>query len=238
MQAIVLAGGQGTRLRPVVDDVPKPLAPVGGRPFLAYVLDRLERGGVSDVTMAIGYRGDEIAAALGARHGGLALRYITEPAPLGTGGALRQALAAAGQFPVVALNGDTYLECDFAAMLRAHGAAGARLTVAVRRAADTGRFGTVAIEGGRVTEFAARRPGGAGLINCGVYLFSDNVLADPALPESFSFESDFLAPRARALRPLAYEVSGYFIDIGVPEDFRRAQRELPARGEAHAKQRS
>ncbi len=238
MHAIILAGGQGTRLRTVVDDVPKPLAPIGGRPFLAYLLDRLDEQGVTDVTLAIGYRGDQIEAALGARRGRLALRYVVEREPLGTGGALRQALAAADGFPVFAMNGDSYLACDLAAMLCAARETKARLAVAVRREANTGRYGTVVIEGGRIVGFASDRPGRPGWINCGLYLFGENVLADPGLPDKFSFESDFLAPCAPVLRPLAHAVSGYFIDIGVPEDFRRAQRELPARLHVNAEPRS
>ncbi|HUZ74935.1 MAG TPA: nucleotidyltransferase family protein [Stellaceae bacterium] len=238
MRAIVLAGGQGTRLRSMVSDVPKPMAPIGGRPFLAYLLDRLEHQGVTDVTLAIGYLGERIEAVLGARWGGLALRYVVEAEPLGTGGALRQALNAADGFPVFAMNGDSYVACDLADMLRRQRESDARLSVAVRREANTSRFGTVVVADERIVGFASERRGQPGWINCGLYLFGENVLADPALPDKFSFESDFLEPRAAALRPLAYEVSGYFIDIGVPEDLRRAQHELPGRLHVHAAPRS
>lgn len=99
MQAIVLAGGQGQRLRSMVSGVPKPMAPIDGRPFLGYVLELLERKGVTDVILAVGYLGDAIAAAFGARWGGLALRYAAESEPLGTGGALRNALGLVERFP-------------------------------------------------------------------------------------------------------------------------------------------
>jgi D-glycero-alpha-D-manno-heptose 1-phosphate guanylyltransferase len=229
MQSIVLAGGAGTRLRPVVADLPKPLAPIGGRPFLAYLLSFLERQGVSEAILAVGYRSGQIEQAFGPRYGNLRLRYSVEREPLGTGGALRQALRLIDRFPALALNGDTYLELDLESMRHAHERASARLTVVVRRMAEIGRYGRVVTEGDRIVGFAAASGEGSGIINCGTYLFAENVLAAPDLPERFSFEKEFLEPRVAALRPLAFETQGYFIDIGVPEDYRRAERELAGR---------
>jgi D-glycero-alpha-D-manno-heptose 1-phosphate guanylyltransferase len=229
MQAIILAGGQGQRLRPVVRDVPKPLAPINGRPFLTYLFDLLQRNGVTEIVLAVGYLGEQIEAAFGSRWGSLALRYSVEREPLGTGGALRQALGLVDRFPVFALNGDTYGEVDLRAMREAHLRAASRLTVAVRQT-EGNRYGRVAVEAERIVAFAAAPDHPAGLMNCGVYLFAENLLADPVLGDRFSFERDFLEPRARRLRPLAFETQGYFIDIGVPEDFARAQQELAAFG--------
>jgi D-glycero-alpha-D-manno-heptose 1-phosphate guanylyltransferase len=226
MQAIVLAGGQGTRLRPVVSDIPKSMAPIAGRPFLFYLLERLERQGIVDVVIAAGYLSEHIQRGLGSRQGKVRLRYSIEREPLGTGGALRQALMLIEHYPVFAVNGDTYLELDFAAMRRAHDAAGARISMAVRPLSDTGRYGRVVVREDRVIAFAPGEAGKPGLINCGVYLFGDDVLASAGLPEKFSFERDFLEPNAGTLSPFAFETDGYFIDIGVPEDFARAQREL------------
>jgi D-glycero-alpha-D-manno-heptose 1-phosphate guanylyltransferase len=228
MQAIVLAGGQGTRLRPAVSDVPKSMAPIAGRPFLAYVLERLERHGVTDIVLAVGYRSEQVIAGLGHRHGGVRLRYSEEQEPLGTGGALRQALALTSEFPVFALNGDTYLDLDLAAMRRALGGSDARIAMAVRMMDDTGRYGRVVVESGRVAAFAPGEAGTRGFINCGVYLFAADLLASAGMPEKFSFERDFLEPNVAALAPLAFEASGYFIDIGIPEDYARAQRDLAA----------
>jgi D-glycero-alpha-D-manno-heptose 1-phosphate guanylyltransferase len=228
MHAIILAGGQGQRLRPLVRDVPKPLAPIDGRPFLAYLLDLLERQGVTDVILAVGYLGEQIEGVFGSHWGKLALRYSVEREPLGTGGALRQALGMIERYPAFALNGDTYIDLDMQAMRHAHSRAKSRLTVAVRREAPGDRYGRVEVEDGRIVGFASGPQHTAGLVNCGVYLFAENLLADLALTDRFSFENDFLAGRVRTLRPLAFETSGYFIDIGIPEDFVRAQRELPA----------
>jgi D-glycero-alpha-D-manno-heptose 1-phosphate guanylyltransferase len=227
MQAVILAGGQGTRLRSVVDDVPKSLVPIRGRPFLAFLLEFLEQCGVRKVVIAVGYRREQIMAAFGTQFGSIAIQYAVESEPLGTGGALRNALGLVDRFPVFALNGDTYAEIDLQGMLRAHAAAGAQLTMAVRRTFDPGRYGHVSVEDGYVTGFAAQGTSLAALINSGFYLFADNLLDDPALPKSFSFETNFLEQRIGDIRPLAFETEGYFIDIGVPADYRRAQRDLP-----------
>jgi D-glycero-alpha-D-manno-heptose 1-phosphate guanylyltransferase len=228
MQAIVLAGGQGTRLRPAVSDVPKSMAPVAGRPFLIHLLERLEREGIVDVVIAAGYMSEHIQQGLGPSHGKVQLKYSVERQPLGTGGALRKALMLVVHYPVFALNGDTYLDIDYAAMRRAHDAANARISMAVRPMSDTGRYGRVVVQEDRVIAFAPGEAGKPGLINCGVYLFGHDVLASAGLPERFSFERDFLGPNLAEIAPLAFETAGYFIDIGVPEDYVRAQRELGA----------
>jgi D-glycero-alpha-D-manno-heptose 1-phosphate guanylyltransferase len=179
------------------------------------------------VVLSVGYLKEPIMAAFGDRYHGIGVSYSVEDEPLGTGGGLRRALALVDEFPVFALNGDTLVELDYAAMLRAQQEAGAALAIALRRVPDAGRYGRAQVEGGRLVGFAARgEAAGKGLINAGVYLFAKNLLADTSLPESFSFERDFLEPRAAHLRPLAFETEGYFIDIGVPEDYARAQREL------------
>ncbi len=227
MRAIVLAGGLGTRLRPVVADVPKPLAPVAGRPFLSILLDRLEAGGVDEAVLAVGHRREAIIDRFGERHGGIRLRYAIETAPLGTGGGLRNAAGMVAPGPVLVVNGDTLLDIDHAAVMRAHRDGGRGLTMVLRRVADAGRYGRVVVGAGRVVAFAAAGGGGPGLINSGVYVL-DPAILDDAPPGPFSFEKDFLEPRIAALKPLAVETDGYFIDIGVPEDYRRAQTELAA----------
>jgi len=228
MEAIILAGGLGTRLRSVVPNLPKPLARIGGRPFLAYLLDFLASQGITSVLLSVGYRAVDIVSAFGSRHGDLALGYVIEEAPLGTGGALRDALSRVERFPVLAMNGDTYLEFDHRAMVRAHVESRASLSLAVSPRTDTGRYGQVIVAEGRVVAFDADGAG-PGFINCGCYLLADNLLDDPALPETFSFERDFLAAKVAALRPMAFVTDGYFIDIGVPEDYVRAQTELAGR---------
>jgi D-glycero-alpha-D-manno-heptose 1-phosphate guanylyltransferase len=225
-QAIILAGGAGTRLRAVVSDVPKPLAPVRGRPFLSYLMDAMLQQGVEAIVLSVGYRADQIVAAFGQSYRGVPIRYAVEDQPLGTGGGLRKALALIDAYPVLAMNGDSYLGLDLTRMRQAHAESGAGMTMALRRMADTGRYGRVVVEDGRVVGFAPRGAG-PGLINGGLYLFARDPLLGRDLPPAFSFEGDFLANEVATLRPLAFETDGFFIDIGVPEDYARAQAELP-----------
>ena len=223
MEAIVLAGGFGTRLRQVVADLPKPLAPVAGRPFLAIVLEQLRAQGVTEAMLAVGYRHEAIRGAFGERFGALRLSYSVEDKPLGTGGAIRLAARACRGHDVFVLNGDSFVELDFAAMRTAHHRAAARLTVGAVEVADASRYGRLLVEDSRLVGFAEKGSAGPGLINAGVYLMRRDLLETLGLPEAFSFELDVLAARLQALRPWVHRASGRFIDIGVPEDYARAQ---------------
>lgn len=224
MQAIVLAGGFGTRLRGVVPDLPKPMAPVAGRPFLAWILDRLVAAGARRAVLAVGYRHEAIRGHFGDAWRGLPLVYSVEAQPLGTGGAIRLAAAHIDEWPVLVLNGDTFLEVDYAAMRAAHDAAAAQMSIAVATVADAGRYGALAIEHGRVSGFIEKGRPGPGVINGGSYLLAREVVARIPAGEPFSFEQQLLVPCVAELRPLAFETSGLFIDIGIPEDYARSQR--------------
>lgn len=222
-EAIVLAGGLGTRLREVVSDVPKPLAPVAGRPFLLWLLAALRAGGVRRVVLATGYRGDLIADAV-AGIADPAVTCVREAEALGTGGAIRDALPATRAARLLVLNGDTYARVDYAAMARA--TAGSALALAVHAVPDRSRFGAVMVEGGRVRGFAEKSAKSEpGRINCGVYIVQRDL---PALqrPGAFSFERDVLQTQPPG-QIAAFDVPGPFIDIGTPEDYARAQTLLP-----------
>jgi D-glycero-alpha-D-manno-heptose 1-phosphate guanylyltransferase len=229
--AIVLAGGFGTRLRSVVADVPKPMAPIGGRPFLAYPLDRLDRAGFERVVLSVGYKADVIRDYFGARYRSLELIYCIEDEPLGTGGAIRKGLSVSGADSALVLNGDTYLELDYARLIEFHRRQpdAPPMTLALRRIEDASRYGTVTMDEDRIVGFAEKRHAGEGLINSGIYLIERGAFDGYALPEKFSFENDFMAPHCARLRPRGFVVDGYMIDIGTPEDFERAQHELSAR---------
>jgi D-glycero-alpha-D-manno-heptose 1-phosphate guanylyltransferase len=214
----------------VVSDVPKVLAEVAGRPFLAHLLDRLAAVGLRRVILAVGYKRELVMERFGDRWGGMHIGYSIEDEPLGTGGAMRQALALVGPGPCFVLNGDTWLDLDYAGMLDAHRQADTRLSLAVRSVDDVARFGALHIVGGRVTGFLEKGPSGPGTINAGVYLLAADLLLEAQVPERFSFESDFLANELGRLRPLAFPAQGEFIDIGVPDDYFRAQRLFAARG--------
>jgi D-glycero-alpha-D-manno-heptose 1-phosphate guanylyltransferase len=226
MEAIVLAGGFGTRLRGVANGIPKPMAPVHGRPFLCFVLDRLADGGFTTVVLATGYRHEALRAYFGERYRRLAVVYSVEAEPLGTGGAIRLAWDRIGPGAIFVLNGDTYLEVDYAAMQASHMRAAARLTLAVCRVPDAGRYGALELADDRVQGFSEKGRSGPGWINAGTYLLSASVRSMLPSARAFSFEHDFLERDVALLQSRVFRSEGPFIDIGTPEDYARAERVL------------
>jgi D-glycero-alpha-D-manno-heptose 1-phosphate guanylyltransferase len=232
MEAIILAGGLGTRLAGRLDGVPKPMAPVAGRPFLEILLSQLARAGCVRAILSVGYLHEVIEKHFGAEFSGVKIDYAVEYAPLGTGGAIRKGLGMVRAKSVLVLNGDTFLDADYAAMLTFHAHKGTALTMAVTHCPNIARYGGVTIEGApdgmRVTGFQEKGRGGAGWINAGAYVIDREMQWPASLTERFSFETDFLVPQIEFLAPAAYAVQGFFLDIGVPEDLDRAQTELAA----------
>lgn len=222
-EAIVLAGGFGTRLRGIVDDVPKPLAPVAGRPFLAWLLDRLAASGMRRCILATGYMADIIEQRIGAHWQGMDIDYSVEPEPLGTGGAIRLAATRLLGDAAHVLNGDTWLEYDPAALESAAHNVRASMAIALARVDDVARYGAVDIDQGRVVGFREKGEAGPGWINAGCYFLAAEALAAfPAL-NAFSFEQVVLQARTQAGEVAAFTNTAGFIDIGVPEDYARAQ---------------
>lgn len=232
MQAIILAGGMGKRLARVLEsETPKPMAPLHGRPLLAHTLGALKAQGVKEAMLAVCYKKEAIRAYFGYQFEGMRLYYAEEHTPLGTGGALKAALEALNpQAPVVVMNGDCLIETDVAAMHYAHIQTGAMLTMAVREMQDCSRYGEVTLADDRRIE-AFTYPGHArpGWISAGTYVVSPFIFEGFTLPDAFSFESDFQHPFCDYLRPLAWPVHGYFIDIGLPEDYAQAKRDMQER---------
>ena len=224
-EAIILAGGSGTRLRAVVSDVPKPLAPVAGRPFLHWLLDGLARQGIARVILATGYMGEVVQDMLGDRFAGIGLSYAREETPLGTGGALYGALCLAMGERVFVLNGDTWLGAPLAPL--AAEAPDADLVLAVRPVADRARYGSVVVEGNRVLGLAEKGPSGPGLVNAGVYVVRRGLPVRRPIAGAFSLEEQVLA-RPGELDLRAHATEATFLDIGTPEDFARAQSLIPA----------
>jgi D-glycero-alpha-D-manno-heptose 1-phosphate guanylyltransferase len=226
MEAIILAGGLGTRLSSRLEGIPKPMAPVGGRPFLEILLDRLAAAGCRRVILSVGHLREVIIAAFEGSYRGLELDYVAEEAPLGTGGAIRRALSQARESSVLVLNGDTYLDLDLGAIGDFHRSRRGVMTMAVTEVKDLSRYGGVIVEGEKVTGFLEKGLQGPGWINAGVYVLNRDFPWAQDLPVRFSFETDVLARSLSAINPLAYRCQGYFLDIGVPEDLDRAQTEL------------
>lgn len=222
-EAIVLVGGLGTRLRGVVADVPKPLAPVAGRPFLAWLLDRLAMTCVRRVILATGHGAEQVEAAIGSRWNTLQVDYSPEPTPLGTGGAIALAATLLRGDATHVLNGDTYLVYDPAALEAATRAQDCSLGVALARIDDVARYGTVDVVEGRVCGFREKGGVGAGWINAGCYYLGHDALVALPAREAFSFETDVLVPQAATGSVAAFGDTRGFIDIGVPKDYFRAQ---------------
>lgn len=221
-EAIILAGGFGTRLRGVVDDVPKPLAPVAGRPFLAWLLDRLAMSGMRRCILATGYMAEVIEQVIGSKWQGMQIVHSVEPEPLGTGGALRLAATQLVGNGAHVLNGDTWLEYSPAALETAARDAGTTMAIALAQVQDVARYGAVDVEEGRVRAFREKGEVGPGWINAGCYYL--DVAALGALPPGgFSFERAVLQPSAAAGDVAAFTKTTGFIDIGVPEDYARSQ---------------
>jgi D-glycero-alpha-D-manno-heptose 1-phosphate guanylyltransferase len=226
MEAIVLAGGFGSRLGSAIEGKPKALAPVGGRPFLELLLRRLQQQDMRRVILSVGYLADTIREHFGDRFNGLELAYAVEDAPLGTGGATLQALTMTRCRSVFVLNGDTLVDLDYAAMLTRHIDAGVKASIAVVEVADCTRFGHILIEEDRAVGFAEKGQSGPGKISAGAYLIDRDLFKPYNMPTAFSMEKEFFEPYLKELRPVAFLTSGYFIDIGIPEDLARAQNEL------------
>lgn len=231
-RAIVLAGGFGTRLQSVVSDVPKPMAPVAGKPFLAYLFDQLIAFNIKEVTLAVGYKHETINSYFGYSYKNkIELDYSIEDMPLGTGGAIKKALQnlpkMAADQAVFVLNGDTLFAADLYAFYRFFAPKNANLAVALCPMENFDRYGTVDIsDEAHILGFREKKYCQKGLINGGIYLLKPDLL--DSMPEKFSFETDFLSPCLNSDKWVGYTApnSTYFIDIGVPDDYARAQAEL------------
>jgi D-glycero-alpha-D-manno-heptose 1-phosphate guanylyltransferase len=227
MEAIVLVGGLGTRLKGVLHGVPKPMAPIGGVPFLQRLLVCLRREGYHRIIFASGYLHDVIAGHFGRSFAGMEVDYSLEKTPLGTGGAVQLAAWKCTQGEVSILNGDTFVNVEHARMRAEHRARRSLFTIALRWVPDVSRYGEVNVHDGKVTRFCEKSLSGEGWINAGVYTADVGLLRNLHQKESFSMERDILPSLAQQQRLDAFFTSGYFIDIGIPEDLQRAQAEYP-----------
>ncbi len=228
-EAIILAGGKGTRLKSVIQDIPKPMAPVADRPFLDYLLMWLARHFFKRVVLSVGYEKEQIIHHYGNSFETLEIVYSEENQPLGTGGGLLKAFDLLTEEHVLILNGDTFFDIDPIELLENHLFSESQLTLALKKMNHFSRYGVVETDNdGRILQFLEKEPRTEGLINGGVYVANINLFEAFDLNESFSFETDFLEPNLEELPLFAFECHGYFIDIGIPEDYTKAQDEIPA----------
>lgn len=222
MEAIVLAGGFGTRLKPCVDNLPKPLAPIGGKPFLHYLLDFLYANGVHRTILSTGYLSELIEKNIGITYRGMVIDYSRETSPLGTGGAIKKALSMCREEYAVVVNGDSFFDVDLSKMEKIHLESNCPLTVAARKVPWAESSGFMTVKDGKLVSFREKGVKSEGLINGGIYFINKNLL-DGINQESFSFEK--LVLEAGICSVSVYESNGYFIDIGIPENYRKAGNE-------------
>ncbi|MDP5171640.1 MAG: nucleotidyltransferase family protein [Bacteroidia bacterium] len=229
-EAIVLAGGMGTRLRTVVSDVPKPMAPVNGRPFLAYVLDDLCEQGIERVILAVGYKREVIIDTFGINYRGMELRYSIEEEALGTGGGIKQAFDLVAGERAYVLNGDTYFRVNLGEMDSFFDENQCDMALALKPMTNFDRYGTVKIdeESCRVLGFEEKQQRDAGLINGGVYLFGKSLWNGLNLGEKFSFEKEILEGLFASHALCGMVSDTYFIDIGIPSDYEQSQHDFAA----------
>ncbi len=222
MEAIILAGGMGTRLKPCVENLPKPLAPIDGKPFLRYLLDYLYVNGVHRAIISTGYKAETVEEFIGKSHRGMTVEYCREDSPLGTGGAIKKALGMCREKFAVVINGDTYFDVNLHEMKKFHNASECRISLAAKWIENAENSGLLQHENGILCGFHEKGIMSAGLINGGIYFIEKNAL-DGIGEEKFSFEKHILESN---YCPVAvYESNGYFIDIGIPENYRKAERE-------------
>ena len=227
MEAIILAGGFGTRLQSVVKDVPKPMADINGRPFLAYLFDYAISNGVERVVLSVGYKREVIERYFGNSYKGAKIEYCVEDSPLGTGGAIKMALGMCMDKNTLVLNGDTFFAVNLSSFADAHNKTTSLVSLALKPMECFDRYGCVALDGDTVVSFEEKKYCDSGLINGGVYLLNRDILPTlNCLPDIFSFEKDFLESKIADIRPYGFIDNGYFIDIGIPEDYERAKEEL------------
>ncbi len=219
---IILAGGFGTRLSSVVKDVPKPMAPIHGKPFLHYIFRELQQQQMQQVILSVGYLNQVVQDYFGDNYFGISIKYAVEYEPLGTGGGIRNAFQYVEDDAFV-LNGDTFFDIELAKLK----ATGADITLALKPMFQFDRYGTVELnEEHRIVSFNEKQYCEHGLINGGIYYFRKSLFEKIETPEKFSFEKEVLEKHLSELRIAGVVFDNYFIDIGIPEDYARAQQDF------------
>ncbi|MFZ4400529.1 MAG: nucleotidyltransferase family protein [Bacteroidales bacterium] len=225
-EAIILAGGLGSRLQNVVKDIPKPMADINGQPFLKFLLDYLSIYQIERIILSVGYKYEVIEKYFGRKYRNIELVYAVEDEPLGTGGGILNACKHLNSNLFYLINGDTFFDVNLDELKTFHLLQKADFTLAIKPMNNFDRYGTVEISKNRILKFNEKRYMKSGLINGGVYLLDKNKLQSLAFPLKFSFEKEFLEHYISSYFFAAFECNNYFIDIGIPDDYLLAQHEL------------
>lgn len=222
-ECIILAGGFGTRLQSVVKDVPKCMAEVAGKPFLHYLFQYAKDQQFDHIILALGYKSEIVIDWLNQNTYPFNVSYVIENEPLGTGGAIRFAFSKVQSNKAFVINGDTFFDVDTLALENFHNGKSADISIALKPMNDFDRYGSVDINANnRIVHFNEKKLCEEGLINGGIYLINKDVFSKINLSEKFSFEKDVMESKLNALAIYGYEEDTYFIDIGIPSDFDKA----------------
>lgn len=228
IEAIILAGGFGLRLKEVVDDIPKVMAPVNGRPFLEYILDYLYINNFNHLVFSVGYKNEIIKEHFKNEYKGMRIDYAIEKEPLGTGGGIKLAFQYIEGPRAIVLNGDTMFRIDYDRIYRFHFSSNSNFSIVLREVDNVDRFGAVETnEDGLITGFSEKNEKrGKGKINGGIYLIEKEFFTDLKFPDKFSIEKDGFEKYCDQYNFYGILSKGYFIDIGIPADYLKAQDEF------------
>lgn len=222
-EGIILAGGFGTRLQSVVNDVPKSMAEVAGKPFLEYLLNYAVEQQFDHIVLSLGYKAEVITQWIDSHECPLKLSFVIEETPLGTGGGIKLAMQKTSSQNVFIFNGDTFFDVDCSGFQSFHESTKSDLSIALKPMTNFDRYGSVTInENKRIVAFNEKQYRKQGLINGGIYLINSNIFKKLNLPDKFSFEKDIMEAQLDNLNIFGFEQDHYFIDIGIPSDFEKA----------------
>jgi len=225
-EAIILAGGFGTRLKEALPNLPKSLAPVAGRPFLFYIINYLRSQSVTRFIFSLGYLHEQIEDFLAKEFSTLDYEIVIEQEPMGTGGGIRLAAEKCVSKNVIVTNGDTLFKADIVEMIRLHETEEGLCSLALKPMKDFDRYGVVELKGHRVISFREKKYYTQGLINGGLYILNIPLFKELTSLTTFSFEKDFLEKNSEQAKIIGVVQDEYFIDIGIPADYQRAQEEF------------
>lgn len=231
-EAIILAGGEGTRIKAIEPNLPKSLIEVNGKPFLYYLISQLQNQGWKHIVLALGNKSSQIVDYTKKFFSDSGIQFSIEEKPLGTGGAIKKALSLCKNENILVLNGDTFLEIDLPNFLKFHENNHADISIAVKKIENGSRFGEVVFSSDkRINNFIEKKESiEPKWINAGAYIISKKLFNQYEFTaNTFSFEKDVLEKYISKLRLMAFPVEGYFIDIGIPEDLTKARNEFKER---------
>lgn len=223
-ECIILAGGMGTRLKSIISDLPKCMAPINGKPFLFYILEWLKKNNFERVILSLGYKSEVIIDFTKENTWPFEILWVIEKEPLGTGGAICLSLGLSKSSNIFIINGDTFFDIDIMQFYKCHLENEADLSIAAKPLINYNRYGSLVCDNNdRIIGFTEKKPTVEGIINGGIYLLKSTSILLSEKTGRFSFETDILEKEYSKSRLFAFRDDGYFIDIGIPEDYHKAE---------------